>query len=101
MHLSTLLLAMALPILSTLAQPSKSGEYYTVGCPKGTKPQASQKEQLEAITKFDNLLVQKQITTAYNTYAATNFIQHAARVSRQASALPCRCTCPVLFGLPL
>ncbi len=73
--------AAALPLLATLVQSTRPEEYYKLGCPKSTKPQASQKEQLRAITDFDNLLVQKQFNVAYNTYAATNFISHVARVS--------------------
>ncbi|KAI4202338.1 MAG: hypothetical protein LQ346_002012 [Caloplaca aetnensis] len=96
MHFSTFLLAIALPILSTLAQPTQKSEYYSLGCPKSTKPQASQKEQLQAITSFDNLLVQKQIATAYNTYAAKNFIQHAARIPGNGTALAIAYLTPTL-----
>ncbi|KAL8905665.1 MAG: hypothetical protein Q9207_002479 [Kuettlingeria erythrocarpa] len=78
-------LAAALPLLATLVHSSRPQEYYSLGCPKSTKPRASQKEQLRAITDFDNLLVQKQFQTAYNTYAATNFINHVARVSTARS----------------
>ncbi|KAL8905266.1 MAG: hypothetical protein Q9207_002737 [Kuettlingeria erythrocarpa] len=87
---------MALLILSTVAEPGKTSEYYSLGCPKSTKPQASQKEQLEAITNFNNLLVQKQIATAYNTYAATNFIQHAARIPGNGTALAINYLVPTL-----
>lgn len=89
MHFSTFLAA-ALPVLATVATlnqstPFNGSEYYSLGCPNSTKPFASQQEQLQAITNFDNLLVQKQFKAAYNTYAATNFISHVARVSTARS----------------
>ncbi|KAL8747443.1 MAG: hypothetical protein Q9184_007600 [Pyrenodesmia sp. 2 TL-2023] len=103
-------LATALPVLSTLATPppipsilatqsshlGTSSEYYSLGCPNTTKPVASQQEQLQAITNFENLLVQKQFATAYNTYAAADIINHAARIPGNGTALAISYLVPTL-----
>ncbi|KAI4203603.1 MAG: hypothetical protein LQ346_001750 [Caloplaca aetnensis] len=105
MHFSTFLAA-ALPVLATVATlnqstPFNGSEYYSLGCPNSTKPFASQQEQLQAITNFDNLLVQKQFKAAYNTYAATNFISHVARIPGNGTALAIQYLVPALANTTL
>jgi len=85
MHFSTVVAA-ALSVASFAgAVPGRGhhdsesvSEYYSLGCPKSTKPYASKEEQLQAITEYGQLLyIQKQIETAEYTYVATDFINHA------------------------
>jgi len=83
MHLSTVVAA-ALSVTSFVGAAPGHGhhadvsEYYSLGCPKRTKPYASKEEQLQAITEYGQLLyIQKQIETAEYTYVATDFINHA------------------------
>ncbi|KAL8917301.1 MAG: hypothetical protein Q9208_008022 [Pyrenodesmia sp. 3 TL-2023] len=96
--LATAFFATALPVLSTPVQPSgfNISEYQSLGCPNTTKPSASQQEQLQAIISFDNLLVQKQLATAFNTYAATNFINHVAMIPGNGTALAIQYLVPAL-----
>lgn len=84
MRVSTIVAAAvsATSVIAHRGGPGRPGpvdpEYYSLGCPGSTKPWASQKEQLEAITEYGNLLyVQKNIPTAEYTYVATDFINHA------------------------
>lgn len=87
MYLSTVVAA-ALSITSLVGAAPGHGhghdddgdvsEYYSLGCPKATKPHASKEEQLQAITEYGQLLyIQKQIETAEYTYVANEFINHA------------------------
>jgi len=83
MHFSTVVAA-ALSVTSFVGAAPGHGhhadvsEYYSLGCPKSTKPYASKEEQLQAITEYGQLLyIQKQIETAEYTYVATDFINHA------------------------
>ena len=94
MHFSNFVLAV-LPLLSSASvtpyhRPGPvSSEYYTLGCPNTTKPYASQRQQLQAITDYGSLLyLQKQIDTAEYTYVAKDFINHAPEVYRPSPIDP-------------
>lgn len=87
MRISSLCLALPVFAVSIAGYGRHNSEYYSLGCPPSTKPWASQKQQLEAITDYGNLLyLQKQIDTAENTYVATEFINHVSNF--RESSLP-------------
>ncbi|KAL8792812.1 MAG: hypothetical protein Q9195_004541 [Heterodermia aff. obscurata] len=74
-----------------------SPEYYSLGCPSSTEPRASQKQQLDAITDYGNLLYhQKQIDSAENTYVAKQFINHAPEVPGNGTDLAIKTLKPML-----
>ncbi|KAG7008226.1 hypothetical protein G7Y79_00006g018460 [Physcia stellaris] len=74
-------------------------DYYTLGCPTTTKPHASQQEQLSVLTTFANeVFVQHDVTTGYNTYAAKNFINHAPEITGNGTALAIAIQGPMLAG---
>ena len=65
--------------------------------PESTKPHATQAEQLEAITKFGQLLyLQKEVETAEYTYVARDFINHAPEVPGNGRALAIETLVPML-----
>ena len=65
--------------------------------PASTKPHATQTEQLEAITKFGQLLyLQKEVETAEYTYVAEDFINHAAEVPGNGRELAIQTLVPML-----
>ena len=94
MHFTNILAA-ALPLLmipgSVIANPAHhpvNPEYYSLGCPKSTRPYASKEQQLQAITDYGNLLyLQKKIETAEYTYVANDFINHAPEVNLMSSII--------------
>ena len=101
------LLSLPLLVLSSPVESSwtpQSSDYYSLGCPKSTKPHASQREQTSVLNTFANLVFVKhdvvqgyaqilrnlsivislllrkadaQQQSRYNTYAAKNFINNA------------------------
>ena len=99
MHFADVALALPLFFLSfsAIARSAPNSEYYSLGCPKSTKPHASHREQLNAITDYGNLLyLQKQIDQAENTYVATDFINHAPEVPGNGVALAIKTLKPML-----
>lgn len=98
MLLSTFIFAL-LPS-TILAHPRyASQEYYTLGCPSSTKPHASQREQLAVLTAFANdVFVQHNLDTGYNTYAAKNFTNHAPEISGNGTAIAIATQGPMLAG---
>ncbi|MCJ1289692.1 hypothetical protein MMC34_001225 [Xylographa carneopallida] len=69
--------------------PRFSSEYYSLGCPQNTTfPYATQKQQLEVLIRYAQLLyVEQDVAQAYHTYAATNFINHAPEVPGDGTAI--------------
>lgn len=106
MHASTLLTTLLALPLSTLASPlvtrwtPHKQDYYTLGCPKDTtKPYASQRQQLKVLNTFANeVFVNKDVATGYNTYAAKDFINHASEISGNGTALAIAIQTPMLAG---
>ena len=96
MHLSSAYLALPFFALS-VAGYNFEEEYRRIGCPDSTKPYASHKEQLEAITDFGNLLyLQKQVETAEYKYVAKDFINHAPEVPGNGRDLAIQTLVPML-----
>ena len=100
---STMLLpTILLSLLSSTAIAHPKGttkEFYALGCPSTTKPHASQSEQLTVLTNFANdVFVQHNVATGYNTYAAKNFINHAPEISGNGTALAIATQGPMLEG---
>lgn len=102
MYFSPCLAASALALITTFSAASPlqarnstpapgqthSSEFVTLGCPKTTKPFASVAEQLNAANDFaQQLFVKKQMSKAFNTYIATDLINHAYDVPCGGSAI--------------
>ena len=97
MRVSSLCLALPALALSVTGHGDYNSEYYSLGCPSSTKPWASQKQQVDAITDYGNLLyLQKQIDTAENTYVAKQFINHAPEVPGNGTDLAIKTLKPML-----
>ena len=63
-------------------------EYKSIGCPSSTRPWASERQQIAAMTDFADLLyIQKDVDKAEYTYVAENFINHAPEVPGDGRAL--------------
>ena len=88
MRTSSLYIALIVFTSTVVGHGGYNSEYYTLGCPKPTKPWASQREQLAAVNDYANLLyTQKQIQTAEDTYVAKQFINHAPEVAGNGTEL--------------
>lgn len=97
MRVSTLCFAIPALALSVAGDGSHDSEYNSLGCPSSTTPWASQKQQIDAITDYGNLLyLQKQIETAENTYVAKQFINHAPEVPGNGTDLAVKTLKPML-----
>lgn len=98
MHSSLLCITILLSSASTFVTAHGSNaEYKALGCPTGTKPWASERQQLAALTDFANLLyIQKAVDKAENTYVAADFINHAPEVPGDGRALAIATLKPML-----
>ena len=97
MRVSGLCFALLVFALSVAGYGGLDSEYYSLGCPSSTTPRASQKQQLDAITDYGNLLyLQKQIDTAESTYVAKQFINHAPEVPGNGTDLAIQTLKPML-----
>ncbi|MCJ1316556.1 hypothetical protein MMC15_001877 [Xylographa vitiligo] len=91
------------PPPSQRSQPEIAGispEYYSLGCPRNTtSPHATQREQLEALISYAQLLyIEQDVAQAYHTHAATNFINHAPEVPGDGTAIAIATQTPMLKG---
>ncbi|MCJ1410621.1 hypothetical protein MMC19_004707 [Ptychographa xylographoides] len=121
MRFSAALLLSSLPILSfaiPTASPQYGGgppsswpeppygsptaslaEYYDKGCPSTTQPFATWLEQIDTLVSYAHYLyILQDVSTAYTTYAAENFTNHAPEVPGDGTAIVIEVQTPMLKG---